>query len=50
MLRDWITPPPLEVNRSSLWRRPSSANEADLHLLRLLDELHLDEPTPHMLH
>lgn len=35
----------LEVNRSSLCYKPVSAGEADLHLMRLLDELHLEDPT-----
>lgn len=35
----------LEITRSSLYYKPRPASEADLHLMRLLDELHLEDPT-----
>nr|WP_243423549.1 IS3 family transposase [Fusibacter tunisiensis] len=37
----------LEVNRSSLYRRPKLrlVSDEELHLMRLIDEIHTDEPT-----
>jgi putative transposase len=35
----------LEINRSTLYYKPHPATETDLHLMRLLDELHLEDPT-----
>lgn len=35
----------LEIRRSSLYYKRRPASDADLHLMRLLDELHLEDPT-----
>lgn len=35
----------LAINRSSLYYKPRPAAEMDLQLMRLLDELHLEDPT-----
>lgn len=35
----------LSINRSGLYYKPRGAAEMDLHLMRKLDELHLEDPT-----
>lgn len=35
----------LDVNRSSVYYQPKGENEENLHIMRLLDERHLDHPT-----